>query len=133
MRIWVPGCATGQEAFSIAICLSEILSDQSAPAKVKIFATDVSEKAIIKARIGIYSKAEIQGISDSRLQQFFNKTDGHYQPIKQIRDMCIFAVHNFLKDPPFAKMNLISCRNVLIYFEPFLQKKGPHFFSLRAH
>ncbi|MEO6869020.1 MAG: chemotaxis protein CheB, partial [Ginsengibacter sp.] len=124
LRIWVPGCASGQEAYSIAICLNDFLSNYPIPVKVKIFGTDISEKAIAKARNGVYSKAEIEGVSDSRLKEFFNKTDGHYQLTKQIRDMCIFAVHNFLKDPPFAKMNLISCRNVLIYLEPFLQKKS---------
>ncbi|MEO6893384.1 MAG: chemotaxis protein CheB [Ginsengibacter sp.] len=124
LRIWVPGCASGQEAYSIAICLSEFLSSYPEAIKVKIFGTDISEKSIAKARSGIYSKTEIESVSDSRLTQFFKKTDNHYQLTKQIRDLCIFAVHDFLKDPPFAKMNLISCRNVLIYFEPFLQKKA---------
>ena len=124
VRIWVPGCATGQEAYTIAMCLHEFLSHHPIPVKVKIFGTDISEKSITKARSGVYTKAEIESIPESRLKQFFNKTDHHYQLTKQIRDMCIFAVHNFLKDPPFAKMNLISCRNVLIYLEPFLQKKA---------
>ncbi len=124
VRIWVPGCATGQEAYSIAICLYEFLNNHPLSIKIKIFGTDISEKSINKARSGIYTKEEIEGISEGRLKQFFNKTDHHYQLTKQIRDLCIFAVHNFLKDPPFAKMNLISCRNVLIYLEPFLQKKA---------
>ena len=124
VRIWIPACATGQEVYTIAMCLTEFLSSYPKASKVKIFGTDISEKSITKARSGIYTKTEIEGVSESRLKQFFNKTDNHYQLTKQIRDMCIFAVHNFLKDPPFAKMNLISCRNVLIYFEPFLQKKA---------
>ncbi len=124
LRIWIPACATGQEAYSIAICLSEYLSEHMSNIKVKIFATDLSEKAITKARSGVYSKAEMAGISENRLKHFFIKTDGHYQLKKPVRDMCVFAVHNFLKDPPFAKMNLISCRNALIYLEPFLQKKA---------
>jgi two-component system CheB/CheR fusion protein len=124
LRIWVPACATGQEAYSIAMCLSEYLNKQGSAIKVKIFATDLSEKAITKARAGIYSEAETEGVSESRLQQFFTKTNGNYSLKKTVRNMCVFAVHNFLKDPPFAKMHLISCRNALIYFEPFLQKKA---------
>jgi two-component system CheB/CheR fusion protein len=91
---------------------------------VQIFATDVSEKLIEKARVGLYHKSELEDVTDSRLQQFFIKTEDHYQVKKSIRDMCVFARHNFLKDPPFAKIDLISCRNVLIYMEPFLQKKA---------
>jgi two-component system CheB/CheR fusion protein len=128
LRIWIPGCASGQEAYTIAICLSEFLSNHAIAARVKIFGTDLSEKSISKARTGIYSKAETEGLSDKVLNQYFIKTDSQYQLIKDIRDMCIFAVHNFLTDPPFAKMNLISCRNVLIYFEPFLQKKALNLF-----
>jgi len=124
LRIWVAGCSTGKEAYSIAMCLHEYLSDKISNIRIQIFATDVSEKAIAKARISIYDKSEMEGISDSRLQQFFVKTNGNYQVKKPVRDMCVFATHNFLKDPPFAKIDLISCRNVLIYLEPFLQKKA---------
>ncbi len=125
IRIWVAGCSTGQEAFSIAICLHEFLGENENNTRVQIFATDLSEKAIKIARAGIYSQKELEGISDSRLSQFFDKTkDGKCLIKKPVRDMCVFAVHDFLKDPPFAKINLISCRNVLIYLEPFLQKKA---------
>jgi two-component system CheB/CheR fusion protein len=123
LRIWIAGCCTGQEAYSVAISLHEYLSDHISNVKVQIFATDISDKSIKKARIGLYSKKELDGVSEERLRQFFNKTNGHYQVKKAVRDMCVFATHNFLKDPPFAKMDLISCRNVLIYLEPFLQKK----------
>jgi PAS domain S-box-containing protein len=123
LRIWIAGCCTGQEAYSIAISLHEYLSDHITNIKVQIFATDISDKSIKKARIGVYSKKELDGLSDNQLHQFFNKINGHYQVKKLVRDMCVFATHNFLKDPPFAKMDLISCRNVLIYLEPFLQKK----------
>jgi len=123
-RIWIAGCSTGQEAYSIAICIQEYLSDHTSNIKVQIFATDLSEVSIKKARNGVYSKKELEGISETRLKQFFNKTDGNYQVKKPVRDMCIFATHNFLKDPPFAKMDLITCRNVLIYLQPFLQKKA---------
>lgn len=124
LRIWIAGCSTGQEAYSMAMCLHEFLGDQVSNSKVKIFATDISEKSIQTARSGTYSKKELDGVSDNRLQQFFTKSDGHYRVIKPLRDMCVFAEQNFIKDPPFAKMDLISCRNVLIYLQPFLQKKA---------
>ncbi len=124
LRIWVAGCSTGQEAYSLAICCSEYLASQSSNIKVQIFATDLSENAIKKARTGIFTKKEMEGISEPRMQQFFDKTNGNYHVKKPIRDMCVFAVHNILKDPPFAKMDLVTCRNVLIYLEPFLQKKA---------
>ncbi len=124
LRLWVAGCSTGQEAYSIAMCIHEYLSDHVSNLKIQIFATDISEKSIKKARSGIYLKKELDAISENRLNQFFNKADGNYQVKKPVRDMCVFAVHNFLKDPPFAKIDFISCRNVLIYFEPFLQKKA---------
>ena len=122
IRVWVAGCSTGQEAYSIAICLKEFLSGK--PEKVQIFATDISEPAIAKARAGIYSKSEVEGIATHRLQEFFTMTHGSYQVNKQVRDMCVFAVHSFLKDPPFGKIDFVSCRNVLIYMEPYLQKKA---------
>jgi two-component system CheB/CheR fusion protein len=126
IRVWVAGCSTGEEAYSIAICLKEFLgySESDATEKVQIFATDISEPAIIKARAGIYTKSDAENLSPQRQQEFFTKTNGNYLVNKSIRDMCVFAVHNFLKDPPFGKMDLISCRNVLIYMEPYLQKKA---------
>jgi two-component system CheB/CheR fusion protein len=124
LRIWVAGCASGEEAYSIAICLQEYLGDKAAAMKLQVFATDISETAIAKARTGIYRQNELEGISSSRLQQFFTKLDGSYQVNKIIRDMCVFAHHNLLKDPPFSKIDLVSCRNVLIYLEPVLQKRA---------
>ncbi len=128
LRFWIAGCSTGQEAYSIAMCLHEYMSEHISTIKVQIFATDLSEIAIKKARNSVYSKKELEGVSKRRLELFFNKIDGHYQVKKSVRDMCIFAVHNFVKDPPFAKMDFISCRNVLIYLEPFLQKKALNLF-----
>jgi two-component system CheB/CheR fusion protein len=123
-RIWVAGCATGEEAYSMAMCLQEQLGDKAAAMKIQIFATDISETAIAKARTGIYRTTELSGVSTSRLQQFFTKTDGSYQVNKTIRDMCVFAHHNLLKDPPFSKIDVVSCRNVMIYLEPVLQKRA---------
>ncbi len=121
IRVWVAGCSTGEEAYSVAISFKELLDDKL---RVQIFATDLSELAIAKARNGIYTTREVESVSPQRLQQFFRKINGTYQLNKNIRDMCVFATHNFLKDPPFGKMDFISCRNVLIYLEPYLQRKA---------
>ncbi|MBC7889229.1 MAG: PAS domain-containing protein [Ferruginibacter sp.] len=124
LRIWIAGCSTGEEAYSVAICISEFLANNDQSVKIQLFATDISEKAITKARSGNYMPAELENVSANRLHEFFDKTNGHYQVKKPIRDMCVFATHNFLKDPPFARMDLISCRNVLIYMDHYLQKKA---------
>jgi two-component system CheB/CheR fusion protein len=124
LRIWVVGCSTGQEAYSIGMCLYEFLADQKDSVKIQIFATDVSEIAIEKARSGVYTSHEVEGISMARLQKFFYKVDGGFQISKTIRDMCVFAIHNVLTNPPFANIDLISCRNVLIYMDTFLQRKA---------
>jgi two-component system, chemotaxis family, CheB/CheR fusion protein len=127
IRVWVAGCSTGEEAYSLAILFKELLETQSPgnhEKQIQIFASDLSETAIEKARLGRYLNTEVAGVSEKRLKRFFTKTNGRFQVNRQIRDMCVFAVHNFLKDPPFGKMDFISCRNVLIYFEPYLQKKA---------
>jgi two-component system CheB/CheR fusion protein len=124
LRIWVAGCATGEEAYSMAICILEYMGDKAAARKIQIFATDVSEIAIARARTGIYRQDELTGLSTQQIQQFFIRLDGSYQVAKSIRDMCVFAHHNLLKDPPFSKIDLVSCRNVLIYMEPVLQKRA---------
>jgi len=121
-RIWVAGCSTGQEVYSFAICFKEFLSDNHE--RIQIFGTDLSEPAILKARNGMYEKNELDSVSPHQLKEYFTKNNGGYQVNKSIRDMCVFAHHNFLKDPPFGKMDCISCRNVLIYMEPYLQKKA---------
>jgi two-component system CheB/CheR fusion protein len=123
LRIWIPACSSGEEACSMAISLFEYLGDKAYTTPVQIFATDLSETAIEKARTGIYSKNSLQHVSSHRLNQFFVKIDGSYQIIKPIRDICIFATHNLLKDPPFSRMDLISCQNVMIYLGSSAQKK----------
>lgn len=134
-RVWIAGCSTGEEAYSMAICLHEFLAEKLPYTKVQIFASDISENVISKARSGIYTRHDVQNVSESRLKAYFTKTDGNYHINKEIRDMCVFAVHNFVKDPPFARMDVISCRNVLIYLDPFLQKKAMNTFhyALREH
>jgi len=124
LRVWVAGCASGEEAYTLAICIHEFLGDQAYSRKIQIFATDISETAIAKARSGIYRQSELGGLSPQQITQFFNKVDGHYLINKALRDMCVFAHHNLLKDPPFSNLDLVSCRNVLIYLDPILQKRA---------
>ncbi|MGB8190923.1 MAG: chemotaxis protein CheB [Chitinophagaceae bacterium] len=123
IRIWVPACATGEEAYSLAIIVMETLGDGIAATPVQIFATDLSETAIRRARLGIYSRNELQNVSAQRLQNYFTKVDGSYRVVKSIRDLCVFAPHNVLKDPPFSRLDLISCCNLMIYLDNVLQKK----------
>jgi two-component system CheB/CheR fusion protein len=128
IRIWIPGCATGEEAISFAIIILEYLGEKAITTPVQIFATDLNEKSIDKARSGMYIKTALHNVSPQRLRRFFIRVDGHYQVVKSIRDMCIFAPHNLLKDPPFSRMDIISCQNVLIYLETLPQNKIMHAF-----
>jgi two-component system CheB/CheR fusion protein len=123
IRVWVPACSTGEEAYSLAITLVEIMSELGLSIPVQIFATDLSEISIAKARLGLYSKNDLTGVHPKRLQRFFTKIDGSYRIVKSIRDLCIFAPHNIFKDPPFSRVDLISCCNLLIYLDLVLQKK----------
>lgn len=125
IRIWVPGCSTGEEAYSLAIALLEFLGERVTHLPIQIFATDISEQAIQKARAGEYPEIISSAVSPDRLSRFFLKAaDGTgYKIAKSIRDVCIFSRHDLTADPPFAKIDLISCRNLLIYFTPTLQKQ----------
>ena len=123
LRIWVPGCSTGEEVYSIAMLLLEELGEQANRTKIQIFGTDIQERAVEHARAGIYTEAAIAGVSPARLKRFFVKADHGYQIQKFVRDLCVFARHDLAKDPPFSKLDLISCRNVLIYMGPALQKR----------
>ena len=123
VRIWVPACANGEEAYSLAITLFEFLKEKSLSTPIQIFGTDLNETAISRARSGVYNKGSLQNVTDSHLERYFKKTDGRYQIIKPVRDVCIFATHNLLKDPPFSHMDVISCQNVLIYIETNPQRK----------
>jgi two-component system, chemotaxis family, CheB/CheR fusion protein len=123
IRIWIPGCSTGEEAYSIAISLLEFLSDRIPKPTIQIFATDISEVAIERARLGIYHQNLLAEVSPERLRRFFVKVEGGYQISKSVRELCVFARQNLISDPPFSRLDLISCRNVLIYLEPILQKK----------
>jgi len=121
-RIWVPGCATGEEAYSIAICFREYMDAIKQNFKIQIYGTDISEGSITAARSGTYPESIAACISPDRLNRFFIKDAAIYRVKKEIREMITFAVHNVINDPPFIKLDLISCRNLLIYFEPKLQK-----------
>ena len=123
IRIWVPGCSTGEEAYSLAIALTEFLGEKADGISVQIFATDISEHALKIGRSGIYPASIAKSVSPERLRRFFTKSDSGYQVHKHIRDSCIFARHDVTKDPPFSKLDLISCRNVLIYLGSGLQDR----------
>ena len=123
LRIWVPGCSTGEEAYSIAICLMEYLEESKVSVPFEIFATDVSEIAIEKARAGIYAGTGLAHVSAQRLARFFTRTERGYQIAKVVRDGILFAKQNLAQDPPFSKLDLISCCNVLIYLGAVLQRK----------
>jgi two-component system, chemotaxis family, CheB/CheR fusion protein len=123
IRIWVPGCSTGEEAYSIAMLLLEELEEQADRIKIQIFGTDIQEHAVEQARAGIYTDAAVAGVTPARLKRFFVQADHGYQIQQFVRDLCVFARHDLAKDPPFSKLDLISCRNVLIYLGPTLQKR----------
>ncbi len=131
IRIWVPGCSTGEEVYSLAMSLLEYLwleTTRTAKATLgstpfQIFATDISEAALDRARTGLYSEALLADVSAERLKRFFLRLDGGYQIVKPVREMCIFAKQNVAKDPPFSNLDLVSCRNLLIYLGPVLQKR----------
>jgi two-component system, chemotaxis family, CheB/CheR fusion protein len=123
IRIWIAGCSTGEEVYSMAICLIEFLADQPYKHPIQIFATDVNELAIGQARLGIYQQSQVVDVSADQLQRFFAKVEGGYQINKSVRELCIFSRHNLVSDPPFSRLDLISCRNVFIYFKISLQRK----------
>lgn len=128
LRIWVPGCSTGEEVYSLAIALLEFLGERASDIPIQIFASDIDDKAIDKARQGIYPEGIRDEAAPGRLQRFFIKTPGGYQISKTTRDICVFAVQNVIKDPPFSRLDLISCRNLMIYLGAVLQKKVLHTF-----
>ncbi|MBV8709031.1 MAG: PAS domain-containing protein [Acidobacteriaceae bacterium] len=123
VRIWVAGCSSGEEVYSIAVCLLEFLTGNALEPPIQIFGTDASEQNIQKARAGIYPESITAEVSAERLRRFFVKTEKGYQVSKRVRDLCIFARQNLCHDPPFSRLDLVSCRNVLIYFGSQLQRQ----------
>jgi two-component system CheB/CheR fusion protein len=123
LRMWVAGCATGEEVYSLAIVVREVLGDTIEDGRVQIFGTDVSETAVAFARQGLYAGSIVEDVSPERLRQFFVKTEGSYLVSKTVRDMCVFARQDLTRDPPFSRLDLVCCRNVLIYMDGALQRK----------
>jgi two-component system CheB/CheR fusion protein len=123
VRVWVPGCASGEEAYSIAILLREQLARLDMSVPVQLFATDIDEPALDVARQGRYDSGIAEHVSAERLARFFAQDGRIYQVTKAIRELCLFSTHNLISDPPFARMDLIACRNLLIYFDADLQRK----------
>ncbi len=124
VRVWVPGCSTGQEAYSIAIALLEFLETAKTPRSIQIFGTDLGDPAFLdKARSGFYPESIEAEVSPERLRRFFTKEDRHYRVQKSVRDLCVFARQNVTVDPPFSRVDLVTCRNVLIYMSARLQER----------
>lgn len=123
IRIWVAGCSTGEEVYSIAICLLEFLAERDNQPPIQIFATDISEVSIDKARSGIYTENQMVDVSPERRQSFFYPIEGGYRICKAVRELCVFARQDLSSDPPFSNVDLISCRNVLIYLNEALQQR----------
>ncbi len=123
VRFWTLGCSTGQEAYSLVMAFTEAASALGSTVPIQLFATDLNAAGIEKARAGVYSKDIAQDVSPERLRRFFTEVDGSYRISKAIRDSCVFSRHNVLADPPFSRIDVISCRNLLIYLEPVLQRR----------
>ncbi len=122
VRAWVAGCATGEEAYSLAMILHERLTAEGRPVQVKILATDVHRASLDHASAGIYGEDQLEHVSEARRKRYFLRRHGRYQVAQEIRQLVVFAPHNMTKDAPFSKMHLVTCRNVLIYFEPLAQR-----------
>lgn len=123
IRVWVPGCSTGEEAYSLAILLAEYRKRMGLSNEIKVFATDIDRDALEFASYGTYPESVVADINSERLQQWFVRREDRYQVSPPIREMVIFAYHNLFQDPPFRRMDLVSCRNLLIYLQPVLQKR----------
>lgn len=123
LRAWVPACATGEEAYSIAMCLLEFCEEKVRDARIQVFGTDIDEDSVAHARRGVYPANIALDVSAERLNRFFVKKDGQYQISRRIRDMVVFSKQNVLKDAPFSHIDLVSCRNLLIYLQPSSQKR----------
>ena len=123
VRVWVPGCATGEEVYSIAMLLREQLDGRDCAPRVQIFATDIDEHALTVARAARYPLTLLDGVPEARRNWFFIPDGGSYLISKEVRDLCIFSPHNVIRDPPFSRMDLVSCRNLLIYFGSEIQNQ----------
>jgi two-component system CheB/CheR fusion protein len=123
VRVWVPGCSTGEEAYSIAMLLREQMDRLESPPQVLVFATDIDSQSLEAARQAMYPESTAGQVSPERLERFFTKQGNLYQVTREVRELCLFSTHNLIADPPFSRLDLVSCRNLLIYLESSLQKK----------
>ncbi len=133
IRFWIAGCSTGEEAYSIAILVRETMLQLGITRDIKIFATDIDRDAILHAGNGVYPESITADLTSNLLGKYFYKKGENYQIARHIREMVVFAQHNLVKDPPFTKIDLISCRNLLIYLQPVLQKKALEMFNFSLH
>ena len=124
VRIWVAGCSTGEEVYSLGMNLLEFLEGRSDVPRIAIYGTDINEKSLKKARAAVYSQRAVNGVSPERLARFFTPAPGGYKIAKSLRELCVFAAHDVTCDPPYSRIDLVTCCNVLIYFDPELQKKA---------
>src|SRR5688572_19877170 len=129
VRVWVAGCSSGEEAYSIAILLTEYATTLPDPPKIQLFASDVDDDVIVEARDGRFTEAVVSDVSAQRLRLYFTKENEYYRIRKSIRDMILFAPHNILRDPPFSRLDLVTCRNVLIYLNRETQEKVLNIFQ----
>ncbi|WP_447968227.1 chemotaxis protein CheB [Nitrospira sp. M1] len=123
LRMWVAGCASGEEAYSIAMLVADSLTRKNRTLKVNIFATDIDTDALARARKGLYPEASIVDVPKTIVAKYFTRTENQYRVLKSIREMVVFSRQDLVKDPPFSRLDLVSCRNVLIYFSPHLQQR----------
>jgi two-component system, chemotaxis family, CheB/CheR fusion protein len=124
VRIWVAGCSTGEEVYSLAITLLEFLDSRPDAPRISIYGTDINEQSLRKARAAFYSQHDLGGVTPQRLARFFTAAPGGYKIAKALREICVFAAHDVTRDPPYSRIDLVTCCNVLIYFDPELQKKA---------
>jgi two-component system, chemotaxis family, CheB/CheR fusion protein len=118
VRVWVPACATGEEAYSVAILLAEILGERLGSFDIRVFATDVDHQALDVARTGVYTASEVAQMDPERRERWFSQQGSNWSILKTLRELCVFSVHDLIRHPPFINMDLVSCRNLLIYFKP---------------
>jgi len=123
VRVWVPGCSTGEEAYSIAMLLREHMDTLAVAPKVQVFATDIDEDSLRAARAGRYPAGYVEPIAEARLRRFFTRDGDHYTLVRDVRDLCVFSSHSLIRDPPFSRIDLLSCRNLLIYLDGDLQNR----------
>ncbi|HVT42825.1 MAG TPA: chemotaxis protein CheB [Thermoanaerobaculia bacterium] len=124
IRIWVAGCSTGEEVYSLGITLLEFLDGRADAPRIVIYGTDINEKSLKKARTAVYSERAVSGVSQRRLAEFFTPVPGGYKIATALRELCVFAAHDLTRDPPYSRIDLVTCCNVLIYFDPELQKRA---------